>query len=968
MADLAINSGIFRGAWLALLLGLLVCGDSLLLGGEPGPLPTEERVVDLQITGNQSVPRAKILRYIHTRVGRPFKMEVIEEDVRRLNQTGMFVDVKPFSQRVDGGRVVVFQVVERPVLQSVSYVGNKKIKTGVLQKEVHLKAGDALDPFAVEEARRKLEEFYRSRGFSRARVTVWEGDKPGDRQVVFLINEGLKQRILWTQFVGNEIASDARLRTQIKSKPGVLWFIKGEVDHQQIEEDLKRLKAYYSALGYARARIGRELSFSENGNWLTLTFVIDEGPRFSVRDVSFVGNEKFSSEELASELKLKDGEFFNQKQMNSDVAALAEKYGRVGYVFADVQPEMRYLENQDQFDVVYNISEGDRCRVGRINVAIQGEYPHTKISTVLNRLSIGPGDIVDIREIRDSERRLVRSELFEMDPRKGTPPEITFSTPRLDALDAEEPQVARPPRRRPGFRGQSPDPVPSGQWSPTPAAGYRPRPGYKPSAAAQPMVVRGQSGPEGGRAVPDLQPRQPWIAGQRVPSGYASQPPDAGYPPPSGAFAPGTMPAYPPGPANQTEPMWPDPGYSDQPPSGPGLPYVDGGGPPTQLPANEGVFGGGPSFLAGPPYEEPTREIEIFPRMQETQTGRFQLGAGINSDLGFVGSFIIDEQNFDWTRFPESWEDVRNATAWRGAGQRFRVELVPGTQYQRYMVSFQEPYLMDTAVSLGLSGFFYDRRYFEWNEQRIGGRISVGYQFTHDLAGGLSFRGEKINVHDPIVPVGGGVPELDEVVGDNALYGFGARLAHDTRDSAFLATEGHLLELSLEQVVGSFSYPRTEVDLRRYFLMHQRADGSGRHVLSLSGRFGWTGTGTPIYEHYYAGGFSTIRGFDYRSVSPRDPLWGVPVGGETQLLGSIQYLFPITADDMLRAVVFCDTGTVQPKIDEWTDKYRIAPGFGLRIMIRAMSQAPIALDFAFPIVTQAGDHEEIFSFFIGFNR
>jgi len=979
MASLPVNSGVSRGAWLAPLLGVFVFAGSLLGGAEPPVTPAEEPVVDLQITGNQTVPQAKILRYIHSRVGRPFNTEVIEEDVRRLNQSGMFLDVKPFSQRVSGGRAVVFQVVERPILQDVSYVGNQKIKTKVLQKEVALKAGDAFDPFAVEEARRKLEQFYHDRGFSRARVTIWEGNQPGDRKVVFLINEGYKQRVLWTSFEGNSIATDARLRTQIKSKPGILWFIKGEVDYQQIAEDVKRLKAYYSSLGFARARIGRELSFNEDGNWLNLTFVIDEGPRFQVRSISFIGNRKFAGQELASKLKLKDGQFFNQEQMNGDVAAIQEKYGSVGYIFCDVQPEMRYLEDQNQFDVVYNVNEGDRYRVGRVMVEIQGESPHTQITTVLNRLSLNPGEIVDIRKLRESERRLRRSGLFEIDPTK-----IVFSPP--EELDEEETQLARPPQRKPKLRGQSPDLVPSGPWRLTRSADSRPgdervdlalpcRRVDQAAAEAAPLVVRAQYSPEDGQAVPELRPRLPWIGGQRPAAGYAAQPPAAGY-----AAPPSTPPAYyPPRPANRPAlappanlggPLPPDPGYTVQPPSGPTFPYAGGGTPPGQLPANEGVFSEDSPTFNPLLDEEPTREIDIFPTLQETRTGQMMMGAGMNSDLGFVGSFVIDERNFDWTRFPRSLEDIRNATAWRGAGQHFRLEAVPGTQVQRYMVTFQEPYLMNTAVSLGLSGFFYDRRFYEWQEQRLGGRVSLGYQFTHDLSGSFSFRGEKVNVHDPLIPVDSPLcpPELRDVVGDNALYGFGFQLAHDTRDSAFLATEGHLIELGIEQVIGSFQYPRAELDLRRYFMVHQRPDGSGRHVLSLSGRFGWTGSDTPIYDHYFAGGFSTIRGFDFRSVSPRDRATGISVGGEVMLLASVQYLFPITADDMLRGVVFCDTGTVERKIDDWPDKYRIAPGFGLRIMIPAMGPAPIALDFAFPITSQAGDHEEVFSFFVGFNH
>ena len=92
------------------------------------------------------------------------------------------------------------------------------------------------------------------------------------------------------------------------------------------------------------------------------------------------------------------------------------------------------------------------------------------------------------------------------------------------------------------------------------------------------------------------------------------------------------------------------------------------------------------------------------------------------------------------------------------------------------------------------------------------------------------------------------------------------------------------------------------------------------------------------------------------------------VGGDFQLLASAEYMFPITADDMVRGVVFCDTGTVEPTINNWSNKYRVAPGFGLRICVPAMGPAPIALDFAFPVAWQPGDQSEMFSFFVGFGR
>ena len=103
-------------------------------------------------------------------------------------------------------------------------------------------------------------------------------------------------------------------------------------------------------------------------------------------------------------------------------------------------------------DVVYNVTEGDRFRVGRINVHISGEFPHTRESVVLDRLSIRPGDIVDIREVRASERRLKSSQLFENDPATGKAPRIVIRPPQLD----ETGSIARQ-QGSTTVRGQSPD-------------------------------------------------------------------------------------------------------------------------------------------------------------------------------------------------------------------------------------------------------------------------------------------------------------------------------------------------------------------------------------------------------------------------------------------------------------------------------------------------------------------------------
>ena len=224
-------------------------------------------------------------------------------------------------------------------------------------------------------------------------------------------------------FVGNTIASDGRLQTQIKSKPPFLWLFKGELDRKQLDEDRDALTAYYRGLGFFHARIGPHIDFNEKENWATVTFVIDEGPRYKVRNVSVIGNSKYTNDELMAELKLKKANTSTSAKMTDDVSSLQDKYGSIGYVFADIKADPRFLEEANQLDLVYNIKEGDRYRVGKINVKIKGEYPHTQITTILNRLSFKPGDIVDIREIRASERRIKASGLFESQPGHRQRPE-----------------------------------------------------------------------------------------------------------------------------------------------------------------------------------------------------------------------------------------------------------------------------------------------------------------------------------------------------------------------------------------------------------------------------------------------------------------------------------------------------------------------------------------------------------------
>ena len=270
--------------------------------------------------------------------------------------------------------------------------------------------GDPLDAVSLETAQRKITEFYKERGYNKVQVQIREGLGRDDRGAVFVIQEGPQQRIWQVGFVGNTIVSGSRLKTQIGSKPSKIKYLtplaKGYVERRKIDEDVDRLTSYYRSLGYMVARVGRVLKFDDEGRWAELTFVIDEGPRFVVRSIAFSGNQIFRDTQLRPLIDLMPGDHFDLAKMNKDAATLTDAYGSVGFIRADIKPSPRTLESVPEIDLVYDISEGDRYHVGRVNVTIAGDNPHTKTSVALSRISLQPGDVIDIRKLRDSERRL----------------------------------------------------------------------------------------------------------------------------------------------------------------------------------------------------------------------------------------------------------------------------------------------------------------------------------------------------------------------------------------------------------------------------------------------------------------------------------------------------------------------------------------------------------------------------------
>jgi outer membrane protein assembly complex protein YaeT len=358
-----------------------------------------------------------------------------------------------------------------------------------------------------------------------------------------------------------------------------------------------------------------------------------------------------------------------------------------------------------------------------------------------------------------------------------------------------------------------------------------------------------------------------------------------------------------------------------------------------------------------PDVDSPFKDILV--QVQEQRTGSLLFGVGVNSDAGLTGSVVLNERNFDITRWPTSVDDLLSGRAFRGAGQELRIEAVPGTQVQRYSATFREPFLFDSPYSLTVGGYYFERVYNEYTESRLGGRFTLGRRLDEHWSVSGTVRLEDVGVHN--VPLGA-PPTITDVQGDNFLAGFRAAVTYDSRDSYLRATEGMMFDLSFEEVTGDFTFPIVNLEGNKFWTLYQRPDGSGRHVLALHSQFGWMGSDAPVFERFYGGGFRSIRGFQFRGVGPE--INGFEVGGDFMWLNSLEYQVPVKANDQIFLVFFVDSGTVEERLE--IKDYRVSVGTGIRFVVPMLGPVPIALDVGFPIVKGPQDHEQVFSFWLGF--
>ena len=361
---------------------------------------------------------------------------------------------------------------------------------------------------------------------------------------------------------------------------------------------------------------------------------------------------------------------------------------------------------------------------------------------------------------------------------------------------------------------------------------------------------------------------------------------------------------------------------------------------------------------------------DLLVQVEEGKTAEFLIGVGVSSDSGLLGNISFTQRNFDHAAWPSSWEDIAKGTAWKGAGETFRISAEPGTELMRFTTEWFNPSLWDGPYSGGLKGYLFERGRETYDEGRIGALGSVGRRFPNRWYGELSPKIEGVDISslDHDAP-----PEVVDDEGNSMLASLKGTLVRDRTDSRWLPSTGDRIRVSYEQTGGSFDFGRAIGEYQIFRTMYVDALDR-KHILAGRAMLGQIFGDAPVFEEFYGGGSSSIRGFKYRGISPRsegfDPVApsthrvgaGEPIGGDFMFFLGSEYSFPLIGEQ-LRGVFFVDSGTVEP--DFSLSDYRVSTGFGIRWIVPLLGPVPLSLDFGFPVLKQPQDDTQIFSFSFG---
>jgi len=379
-------------------------------------------VTQIDVVGAKKVEEATVRFKLKTRVGDPYSPEVVREDIKSLYTLGYFEDIVVQADIFEGGLKVIFVLHEKPSIQKIAIVGNKKLAVDKIKGKIDLVEGAIVPPGSLTKNVEKIRLFYEEEGYYQARVEGREERISAQEvAVTFDIVEGEKFDVGEIRIVGNKYLKEKDIKGKLQTSEVFLWFFGGTLKREELRRDLDRIRAYYLDNGFLDIAVAEpEIQIDPKKGQLRVVISVEEGAQYRIGNLTVTGASLFPESEIRGLIRSQAGGIFSRETLQADVVAVTDRYAERGYLFADVAPVTDMRRDERIVHVSMEITEGRQAFLNRIEIA--GNV-RTRDKVIRREIPLIEGDVFNSALLKRSRENLERIGFFEdvkVETRRGT--------------------------------------------------------------------------------------------------------------------------------------------------------------------------------------------------------------------------------------------------------------------------------------------------------------------------------------------------------------------------------------------------------------------------------------------------------------------------------------------------------------------------------------------------------------------
>ncbi len=386
-------------------------------------IPKSYEIAGIRITGADNYEDKNIIGYSGLKIGDyiPIPGSDLSDAAKRLWRQGLFSKVQISVDKVSGNKAwLAFNLRQQPRISSINYIGVKKGEQKDLDESLQLMRGNQITQNIVNRAEQIISKYYSNKGFGNAKVKidlVEDLSAPNEVIVNINVNKNDKVKVHKIYIDGNEVLSDNQIQRTMKKtneKGKILnLFRQKKFVESDYQDDLRRIIQKYNEKGYRDAAILSDSVVPFDEKTVDVYISLDEGKKYYINDVSWVGNTVYPTAILSEVLGIQKGDVYNQKLLdkrtNEDDDAISNYYMDKGYLFFNIVPIEKNISG-DSIDLEMRIFEGPQARIN--NVIINGnDRLYEKV--IRRELRVKPGELFSKTDLMRSAREIAQTGHFD---------------------------------------------------------------------------------------------------------------------------------------------------------------------------------------------------------------------------------------------------------------------------------------------------------------------------------------------------------------------------------------------------------------------------------------------------------------------------------------------------------------------------------------------------------------------------